>query len=411
MFWNTLQKSVKVIFTPLGRLATGLGVTVGLADIVLESARDYFLAGTAKVVTDLVFQAISHTLKAMTLNLGNLLNIFTEVFNEASEPLCYVWKNRSDFLKFLIDLAEAVRFSKTDDSRYNEWDMTSTNNRYAIVYQLQRLALSFVFFLSNKGSIKLENLEMNTMLNSDFPNGTALPPTVPAKLNKSKERWLFVNGICGEYHWLELSCNKLRDRFKKEITGVFNRSDGIIWDLIECAGERHLENQKTLLQRTKSSMDAQNILEKELINALWPSTKKATHQVVMIAHSQGCLLLRLVLQNILKKYKRKTQRDDIKNRLSIFTFGNPSIDWKVNDGSESLHGYMKRTEHFANREDFVAKLGILNSYNFEERGYLRQHVFISECKGHWFGSQYSLSKDDYHEGRNSTLLNEDYHLN
>ena len=411
MFWNTLQKSVKVIFTPLGRLATGLGVTVGLADTVLESARDYFLAGTAKVVTDLVFQAISHTLKAMTLNLANLLNIFTEVFSEASEPLCYVWKNRSDFLKFLIDLAEAVRFSKTDDSRYNEWDMTSTNNRYAIVYQLQRLALSFIFFLSNKGSIKLENLEMNTMLNSDFPNGIALPPTVPAKLNKSKERWLFVNGICGEYHWLELSCNKLRDRFKKEITGVFNRSDGIIWDLIECAGERHLENQKTLLQRTKSSMDAQNILEKELINALWPSTKKATHQVVMIAHSQGCLLLRLVLQNILKKYKRKTQRDDIKNRLSIFTFGNPSIDWKVNDGSESLHGYMKRTEHFANREDFVAKLGILNSYNFEERGYLRQHVFISECKGHWFGSQYSLSKDDYHEGRNSTLLNEDYHLN
>ena len=411
MFWNTLQKPVKVIFTPLGRLATGLGVTVGLADTVLESARDYFLAGTAKVVTDLVFQAISHTLKAMTLNLANLLNIFTEVFSEASEPLCYVWKNRSDFLKFLIDLAEAVRFSKTDDSRYNEWDMTSTNNRYAIVYQLQRLALSFIFFLSNKGSIKLENLEMNTMLNSDFPNGIALPPTVPAKLNKSKERWLFVNGICGEYHWLELSCNKLRDRFKKEITGVFNRSDGIIWDLIECAGERHLENQKTLLQRTKSSMDAQNILEKELINALWPSTKKATHQVVMIAHSQGCLLLRLVLQNILKKYKRKTQRDDIKNRLSIFTFGNPSIDWKVNDGSESLHGYMKRTEHFANREDFVAKLGILNSYNFEERGYLRQHVFISECKGHWFGSQYSLSKDDYHEGRNSTLLNEDYHLN
>lgn len=187
---------------------------------------------------------------------------------------------------------------------------------------------------------------------------------------------------------------------------MFNRSDGIIWDLIECGGERNEKNKKTLLQMTKSSMDAQNILKKELVNSLWPSTnEKATHEVVMIAHSQGCLILRLVLQNILEEYKTKAQRYDLINRLNIFTFGNASLDWKTKDSSGSLHHYMKVTEHYANKEDFVAKVGLLNSYDFEQRGYLHDHVFISECKGHWFGSQYSLNKDDYYLGENSVLLN------
>lgn len=406
MISNLLKIATNTVVAPVGRLATGVGVNLGFADTILESVKYYFLAGSATSVTDLVFQATIHTVKVMTDNLANVLNIFTKVLNENSGTFGWAWRHRSDFFNFLIDLADAVELSKTDNSDYNEVDMSSTKNIYALVYQLQRLVLSLVSLLANKDRSSIENLDINTVLNTDFKNGVALPPTTIAKRNISGEKWLFVNGICGEYHWLELSCNKLKDRFKKEITGVFNRSDGIIWDLIECGGERNEKNKKTLLQMTKSSMDAQNILKKELVNSLWPSTnEKATHEVVMIAHSQGCLILRLVLQNILEEYKTKTQRDDLINRLNIFTFGNASLDWKTKDGSGSLHHYMKVTEHYANKEDFVAKVGILNSYDFEQRGYLHDHVFISECKGHWFGSQYSLNKDDYYLGENSVLLN------
>ncbi|TIC26228.1 hypothetical protein E3Q11_03157 [Wallemia mellicola] len=401
MLSNLLKIVKDTVVAPVGRLATGVSVSLGLADTVLETGKDYFLAADSVSVTELVFQATIHTVKVMTDNLANVLHIFTQVFNENSETLNWAWRHRTEFFTFLIDLAGAVEFSKSDKSDYNEWYMTSTKNIYAI-----RLILSLVSLLANKDKSSVENLDMNTVLHTDFKHGIALPPTTTAKLNAPEEKWLFLNGICGEYQWLELGCNKLRDRFKKEITGIFNRSDGIIWDLIECAGERNEKNKRSLLQLTKSSMDAQNVLKKELVDALWPNTNgKAAHQVVMIAHSQGCLILRLVLQKILDEYKAKAQRDDLINRLNIFTFGNPGLDWKTKDGSESLHRYTKLTEHFANKEDFVAKLGILNSYDFDQRGYLNDHVFISECKGHWFGSQYSLSKDDYYLGENSMFLN------
>ncbi|TIC09498.1 hypothetical protein E3Q14_03363 [Wallemia mellicola] len=401
MLSNLLTIVRNTVVAPVGRLATGVSVSLGFADTVLETGKDYFLAANAASVTDLVFQVTIHTVKVMTDNLANVLNIFTQVFNENSGTLNWAWRHRTEFVIFLIDLAGAVEFSESEKSDYNEWYMTSTKNIYAI-----RLVLSLVSLLANKDKSSVENLDMNTVLHTDFKHGIALPPTITAKYNASEEKWLFVNGIGGEYQWLELGCNKLRDRFKKEITGIFNRSDGIIWDVIECAGERNEKNKRSLLQLTKSSMDAQNILKKELVGALWPNTNgKATHQVVMIAHSQGCLILRLVLQNILDEYKTKAERDDLINRLNIFTFGNPSLDWKTKNGSESLHHYTKLTEHFANKEDFVANLGILNSYDFEQRGYLNDHVFISECKGHWFGSQYSLSKGDYYLGENSIFLN------
>lgn len=54
------------------------------------------------------------------------------------------------------------------------------------------------------------------------------------------------------------------------------------------------------------------------------------------------------------------QRRIIKERLRIFIFGNPSVDWKVKNRTEhSLSKYVNTTEHFANETDFAAMLRVV----------------------------------------------------
>jgi hypothetical protein len=257
----------------------------------------------------------------------------------------------------------------------------------------------------------------------------------PKKTQKvTNEKWLFVNGIAGEYHWTRLACKKLAKKYLRDLTGIFNRGDGILWDLVECAGERSARgegtarSQKQLIKRTESSREAQAVLEEELKKALNGNDE----HIVMIAHSQGCLLLRLALEKLIKdpNFRRKMMR-----WLCVFTFGNPSVDWKVDDGVETrspilagdcgvfegvaeegetggkcyrhLSAYTLRTEHFANSRDFVAKLGVLSESRPTDSGY--DCVFINKNNdwiGHFFGSQYSLSAEDYEpeSGQTSWLL-------
>ncbi|KAJ3454727.1 hypothetical protein MRS44_013327 [Fusarium solani] len=100
---------------------------------------------------------------------------------------------------------------------------------------------------------------------------------------------------------------------------------------------------------------------KSLGGALWPAAGKVPGKIVMMAHSQACLVLRLALQTLVTKIpKGSPQRRIIKERLRIFTFGNPSIDWKVKNGTEHpLSKYVYTTENFANETDFVAMLGVV----------------------------------------------------
>lgn len=182
-------------------------------------------------------------------------------------------------------------------------------------------------------------------------------------------------------------------KFKRKVRGIFNESDGIFWDLLECAGERNADGTASIAERTRSSIAAQGKLRDKLENYLM---KDNMDKIVVIAHSQGCLLPRLVLEELqLPQYSNL--RDRMKNRLRVFTFGNPSLDWKVSN-------YCHHTEHFANEGDFVAKLGVLR-----QNGGYGQATFISKNPGHLFGAQYSLERGDYgrHENcdGNSRLLN------
>jgi hypothetical protein len=82
---------------------------------------------------------------------------------------------------------------------------------------------------------------------------------------------------------------------------------------------------------------------------------------VIVAHSQGCLILRLALDDLIAARQPATDGIDrtgpLKDKLCVFTFGNPSVDWERDTSSEAqmLSDFVLRTEHFANEKDFVAK--------------------------------------------------------
>ena len=46
-----------------------------------------------------------------------------------------------------------------------------------------------------------------------------------------------MNGISGDPYWVGMAWKKLNDKFKESLKGIFNRSDGLLSDILECAGE------------------------------------------------------------------------------------------------------------------------------------------------------------------------------
>jgi hypothetical protein len=309
-------------------------------------------------------------------------------------------------------------------------------NRHAALSQIQRFFKSIIEVFRQK-DLNVGEFVMDTKLETDC-TGPAETITVLKRQNdkvKTAETWLFVNGIAGEFFWNHLAIMKIRDFFfdpdkhpedksdetqarRTIISGVFNRSDGILWDLIECAGERRPELRVTtklpntsskapLSSRTASSRDAQKTLSDALREALSDS-KTSGKDIIMIAHSQGCLLLRLTLEELFPEGEGYFQAV-MQKHLHVYTFGNPAYDWDV-------HAYTATTEHFANELDYVAKLGVLRQYSSDRNtGVKNDLTYCSRCRardkthkpnqrifvnnknqsGHLFGSQYSLQVKDY----------------
>ncbi|KAK6524333.1 hypothetical protein TWF281_011241 [Arthrobotrys megalospora] len=403
------------------------------ADALLEKVSDILSQASNAAVRGLVSTLTNHILVAALDDSGSAEAVWEGIFtNELNKvTFAFLLRNMLGLAKFVVDLVEpAKRYAAADsvdgqpdqhnvhfeDRSYNELDVTVAMNRHALICQMQRLAKSVIFILTRSmTTISLSDIDMDTTLKSDASASGVLvhletmPNTSNFQRRVDDEKWLFVNGICGEPYWLKLYCKKLRDKFHRQIMGVFNRSDGILWDVIECAGERQsADAQDKLIQRTRSSREAQEKLAQQLGTALWPGCRDTQSFVVVIAYSQGCLLLRLVLEDFVNKRTDHELRV-MKQWLRVFTFGNPSVDWKIHNNRSGrdmyLDNHASHTEHFANHADFVAKLGVLSPSRPDDSGY--RNVFTNNSQngiGHLFGTQYSLNDDQYDAQERSVLL-------
>jgi hypothetical protein len=366
-------------------------------NVALKTAGDIFKSADDQAVRDFISGVTARSLCAFRGSLGSIPQIYEDIFKDSpnSDALRYMLKERSHLVDFLIDLIEPAKefaVSRSADgtpcgsnarelNEYNELNLHKPMNRYEVICQVQRLVKSIVNILDGRRKDgDAAKLEMNTSLDADTASDIVKSDVEGADFQKGKEEWLFINGIAGEAFWVKAACNRIAEVFQREVTGVFNRSEGLLWDMLECAGDQNMAGEgSSLVDSTESSRKARSTLKDKLQAA-------SAEQVVVIAHSQGCLLLRSVLQEL--------QKDEagLLQKLRVFTFGNPSHDWAFQLG---------HAEHFY-KKDLVAKIGV--GRKGASDAYKGTIFTNSSWKGHLFNAQYIFNPKHYGVDRDASKL-------
>lgn len=123
------------------------------------------------------------------------------------------------------------------------------------------------------------------------------------------EKWMFINGVATSHSQLRKTVDNLSATFKRPVTGIHNRSYGLVGDLIEC-----------LIQRSFAyhTQDIR-IAEAALIQALKDDT---ISKVVVIAHSQGGIVISLALDRLYCILPA-----EVFTKLEIYTFGSAAASF------------------------------------------------------------------------------------
>ena len=168
----------------------------------------------------------------------------------------------------------------------------------------------------------------------------------------SNEVWIYVNGICTERALATFNAECLSFMFKSNITVVHNPTRGIVADLSESVFERTFDQTCTV------STD----LYAEVLGALLDGKK-----VRVIGHSQGGIIANRMLRLAC------ALETSLFGNLEVYTFAS-AADEHVN-----LEGVYQ--EHFANDEDFVSRVGILDLGQ-------KADVYVREGVGHLLNRDY-----------------------
>jgi hypothetical protein len=171
------------------------------------------------------------------------------------------------------------------------------------------------------------------------------------------EVWFFVNGFATRRALATRNALLLAKMFKRKITVVHNPSHGVPVDLFECIYERTFN----------INCPISNELYEQVFKAL--TLKK---KVKVIGHSQGGIIIGRTLL-MLKALEGVTEPDFFKN-LEVFTFASAS------DEDVQVAGAFQ--EHFANSDDFVARVGVI--YVWPDSGLLH----MRKERGHLLSRDY-----------------------
>ena len=150
--------------------------------------------------------------------------------------------------------------------------------------------------------------------------------------DEHNEYWMYLNGIGSTPEIYDMNADYLEKIFDKHIEGVYNRTDSIWMDILEAFidKETDIPSEPTLITLPR------------IINALYKYNK-----VVIIAHSQGTLIIGQVL-NLLKDFDLDIS---LLKKLEIYAFGNVATKMKyVRDNYPYI-------ETINNEFDIFTKLG------------------------------------------------------
>lgn len=156
------------------------------------------------------------------------------------------------------------------------------------------LALA-LFFAVNTGLCRLLN-GRSLKYHSD-------PKYAAAREEHAHESWIFVNGVAAGEAWMLANINRLALTFGRPVTGIHNKTAGILFDVVECLVQRNLNF------ATKDVREAYRVLKAELYNP-------AKSKVIFILHSQGAIEGSLVMDWLLQELPQ-----DLLAKLEVYTFG------------------------------------------------------------------------------------------
>ncbi|PVH67265.1 hypothetical protein DL98DRAFT_386718, partial [Cadophora sp. DSE1049] len=207
------------------------------------------------------------------------------------------------------------------------------------------------------------------------------------------EYWIFLNGICVGKNWLQNNIDRLSRTFHRPVVGVHNKTDGVIFDLVQCLIQR------SLLFATLDIRECYVLVKKALYR---PGIKK----VILILHSQGGIEGGMVVDWLLNEVPQ-----DLLQYLEVYTFGNianhfnnpyrnalssaAAGSYAVNESADPLKIHnraISHIEHYANSFDFASRWGVLNYTRKMPKDRLKNRfmgrVFQCPRSGHQFNQHY-----------------------
>jgi hypothetical protein len=232
------------------------------------------------------------------------------------------------------------------------------------------------------------------------------------------EQWFFINGILTDQDIARMNASYLVDLFRRPITVLWNSTDGVGVDLLECTTEK--------LGATGEDVDS---AFHPLLDAIASPRNK---RVVLISHSQGTLITAVLLRLIGAVYEHTMtgERRDLSKadrvaicrhaakegltvnprrlkpatptelaKLEVYCFANCASQMNYIDPNLQL----PRIESFGNEHDLVARLGMLATHpgecDIEIAGPRFKH---NGAWGHLLNAHYLIDIDKAQRQRSTT---------
>ncbi|KAF7876534.1 hypothetical protein EAF04_001623 [Stromatinia cepivora] len=230
------------------------------------------------------------------------------------------------------------------------------------------------------------------------------PEYAQRKDEHAHERWLYLNGVCTGRHWLKGSVDRLALTFGRPVMGIHNRTNGLIFDLIECLVQRDLDYATTDIRI------AYRILKGELYD-------DRVKRVILMCHSQGGIEASMMIDWLLAEIPQ-----DLLQKLEVYTFGNaanhfnnphlrreyqkcalasPSLPANSAGSKSPIDPRANRNrsgksiphiEHYAHTYEIVSRIGILhfaNKYTHDTfAARFMGRIFEVKATGHMFVQHY-----------------------
>ena len=191
------------------------------------------------------------------------------------------------------------------------------------------------------------------------------PPACPDRF--PHEAWFFVNGIATDKELLKLNGRYLSRLFQRPIELIYNPTEGPFSDLVECVMGRTFDF---------VSEPVEYALERVSIAILNPENER----VVLMGHSQGGIIVAAVVNGLIERFSGDKTR---LGKLEVYTFASACDDIRTDPELDTPERRVPFIEHFANKGDMVAKLGIL-----QQQLPIKGKVYTLEKSGHFLNAHY-----------------------